>query len=157
MKKWIAIALLSISAVSVSAYAQQPGAPRAAAAANSGPISKAKKLTNAEFDALTAQPGKVLLIDVRRPDEISTVGGFPVYLSIQIKDLKNHLSEIPKDRPIITVSNHSGRAGVAADLLAENGFNVAGAVGAQTYEADGGKLLKIVVPAPKPAAAEGTK
>ncbi|WP_216845220.1 hypothetical protein, partial [Granulicella sp. S156] len=68
------------------------------------PTSKAKKLTRAEFDALLAHPDQVLLIDVRRPDEISSIGGFPVYLSIQIKDLKNHLGEIPKDKLIITVS-----------------------------------------------------
>jgi len=110
------------------------------------PASKAKKLTRAEFDALVAHPDQVLLIDVRRPDEVSSIGGFPVYLSIQIKDLKNHFSEIPKDKAIITVSNHAGRAGIAADLLTDNGFRVAGAVGAQTYEAEGGTLLKIPVP-----------
>lgn len=110
------------------------------------PSSKAKKLTRGEFDALLAYPDRVLLIDVRRPDEISSIGGFPVYLSIQIDDLKNHLNAIPRDRTIITISNHAVRAGVAADLLTANGFRVAGAVGAQTYETEGGTLLKIVPP-----------
>jgi rhodanese-related sulfurtransferase len=92
----------------------------------------------------------VLLIDVRRPDEIAAIGGFPVYLSIQIGELKDRLDSIPRDRTIITVSNHAARAGVAADLLTAHGFQVAGAVGAQLYEAEGGTLLK---PAPpKPAA-----
>jgi rhodanese-related sulfurtransferase len=113
------------------------------------PSFRAKKLTREEFDALIAHPDQVLLIDVRRPDEIVSVGGFPVYFSIQIKDLKNHLNTIPKDKLIITVSNHAARAGVAADLLSNNGFKVAGAVGAQTYEADGGKLTKIAPPKPR--------
>jgi len=91
---------------------------------------------------------------VRRPDEVSTIGGFPVYLSIQLHDLKDHLAEIPKDRQIITVSNHAARAAVAADLLDSNGFKVLGAVGADTYQADGGKLAaKIAIPKPRDPAA----
>ena len=121
--------------------------PQAAA-----PASKAKVLTRAEFDNLMAAPGRVLLLDVRRPTEIAQNGGFPVYLNIQAADLEKHLAEIPKDRPLVTVSNHANRAGVAADLLASKGFNVVGAVGAQVYESDGGKLVKY--PPLKPAADE---
>jgi rhodanese-related sulfurtransferase len=117
----------------------------AAAFAQASPA-KAKTLTRAELDQLLATPDKVLLIDVRRPDELTSIGGFPVYLSIQAKDLENHLDAIPKDRIIVTVSNHAARAGKAADLLASHGFNVAGAVGAETYEKEGGTLTKIEVP-----------
>jgi rhodanese-related sulfurtransferase len=118
----------------------------AAALAQSGTPAKAKTLTRAELDQLLATPDKVLLIDVRRPDEISTNGGFPVYLSIQIGDLEKHLDAIPKDRIIVTVSNHAARGGKAADLLASHGFNVAGAVGAETYEKEGGTLTRIEPP-----------
>jgi hypothetical protein len=48
---------------------------------------------------------------------------------------------------IVTLSNHAGRAGKAADLLAAKGFKVAGAAGAQTYEQQGGTLAKFVKPA----------
>jgi rhodanese-related sulfurtransferase len=106
------------------------------------PASKAKIFTRAEFDQMMATPGRVLLIDVRKPTEIAQNGGFPVYLSIQADELEKHLAEIPKDRPIITVSNHAHRAGIAADLLASKGFTVAGAIGAQVYESEGGKLVK---------------
>ena len=122
----------------------QTGAPGAGKAAPS----KAKVLNRAEFDELISHPDRVLLLDLRRPDEVSTNGGFPVYLSIQIDELEKHLSEIPKDRTIVTVSNHAGRAGRAADLLKSKGFKVAGAVGAQTYESEGGKLSKIAPPKP---------
>lgn len=115
------------------------------------PASKAKILTHAEFDQLMATPGRVLLLDVRKPTEIAQNGGFPVYLSIQAADLEKHLAEIPKDRPIITVSNHAHRAGIAADLLASKGFKVTGAIGAQVYESEGGKLVKY--PPLQPAAA----
>jgi rhodanese-related sulfurtransferase len=139
MKKLI---LLTLLATAIS-FAQQPGAP---------PASRAKTLNRGELDKLLATPDRVLLIDVRRPDEIASNGGFPVYLSIQAGDLDKHLSEIPKDRLIVLVSNHAGRAGRAADLLESKGFKVAGAVGAQLYESEGGKLLKIEPP--KPAATD---
>jgi len=145
MLKKLAVVLLLSTAV----YAQE--APKSAPGTNPRPATRAKKLTNAEFDAYLEHPEKILLIDVRRPDEVSTIGGFPVYLSIQIKDLKSHLAEIPKDREIITVSNHSARAAVAADQLEDAGFKVLGAVGADTYQKDGGKLaVKIPVPPARP-------
>jgi uncharacterized protein GlcG (DUF336 family)/rhodanese-related sulfurtransferase len=89
---------------------------------------------------------------VRRPDELTTIGGFPVYLSIQIAELEKSVAWIPKDRRVVTVSNHAGRAVRAADLLSAKGFKVAGAIGAQNYEQDGGKLTRIAAPAPPPAA-----
>ena len=137
MKKLILMILLA----SVVSFAQQPGAESK---------SKAKILTRAEFDALVATPGRVLLLDVRRPTEIAMNGGFPVFLNIQANDLEQHLAEIPKGAPLVVISNHAHRAGIAADLLESKGFKVAGAMGAQVYETDGGKLIKY--PPEKPAA-----
>ena len=137
------LVLLILLATAVS-FAQQPGA---------APASKAKILTRAEFDALLATPGRVLLIDVRRPTEIAQNGGFPVFLNIQADDLEKHLAEIPKDKPLILVSNHAHRAGIAPDLLESKGFKIAGAIGAQVYESDGGKLIKYP-PEKAPAGAE---
>jgi len=139
MKK---IILMMLFATTV-AFAQQGTAPGKA------PKSQAKVLTRAEFDALIAKPDQILIIDVRRPDEVTANGGFPVYLSIQAKDLEQSLAWIPKDRAIITVSNHAARGGIAADLLTKNGFKVAGTIGAQTYEQEGGKLTKIIPPQPQ--------
>ena len=99
--------------------------------------SDAKVLTRAEIDALLAKPDQVLIIDVRRPDEVKDIGGFPVYLSIQINDLEKSLAWIPRDRTIIALSNHAARGGRAADILTKAGFKVAGAAGAEDYEAAG--------------------
>jgi rhodanese-related sulfurtransferase len=133
MRKLVLLALLAATA----AFTQQ------------APASKAKVLTRAELDTLLDHPEKVLVIDVRRPDEITSIGGFAVYLSIQAGELEKHLSEIPRDRVIVTVSNHAARGGRAADLLTDHGFNVAGTVGAETYESEGGKLVKIAIPPPQ--------
>ena len=134
-------------AMTLPVLAQQP--PAAA------PAFKAHVLTVAELDKWLDKPREVLLIDVRRPDEVSSVGGYPVYLSVQSKELENSLDWVPKDRKIITVSNHAARAGKAADLLASKGFNVIGAVGSDSYEKEGGKrVVHIAVPAPKAEAAK---
>jgi glc operon protein GlcG len=151
--------LLTLTAA-VAVHAQQPAAqPRAVPTARPGaqpvdqpgaqPAESFKKLTRAQFDALLREPGQVLVLDVRRPDELQTIGGFPVYVSIQAKDVEQHLAFLPKDRAIVTVSNHAGRAGKAAQLLEKHGFKVAGGIGAQDYEAEGGTLVRITAPPPR--------
>jgi rhodanese-related sulfurtransferase len=145
------LTLLLVGALVVTAplaYSADSPEPHAASggAATKAPASKAHVLSREELDKLLAQPGKVLVIDVRRPDEVSDIGGLPVYLSIQPGDLEKELAWIPRDRLIVTLSNHAGRAGKAADLLAAKGFKVAGAAGAQTYEQQGGTLTKVAKP-----------
>lgn len=114
---------------------------------------KTKRLDRGQLDKLLGHPEKLLFIDVRRPDELTKLGGFPIYLSIQSKNLEESLDYIPKDRLIVTVSNRAHRAGVAGDILLSNGFKVAGAAGVLDYQDQGGSLTRIVAPAPKPAVA----
>jgi len=141
--------ILAAASSAVTAFGAEPAAKPAAA-----PKPLSHELTRAEFEQLLAKPNELLIIDLRRPDELTRIGGFPVYLSIQAKDLEQQLAWIPKDRTIVTVSNHAARSGRAADLLTAKGFKVAGLLGAQTYEEQGGKLTKIEVPPPRnPAAA----
>jgi rhodanese-related sulfurtransferase len=107
-----------------------------------------KVLERGEFDALLAHPENLVVIDLRRPDELTSIGGFPVYLSIQASDLGARLDWIPKERTVVTVSNHASRGKRGAALLLDAGFDVAGAVGVQDYEAQGGTLSRIQAPAP---------
>ncbi len=115
---------------------------------------KSKRLSKADVDALLAKPDAVLFIDLRAPAEFIQYGTFPVFLSVQNKDLEKQLAYLPRDRQIVTVSNHSQRAGAAADLLASKGFNVIGATGAEEYEVEGGTAVAHIVPrAPRVAGA----
>jgi rhodanese-related sulfurtransferase len=120
---------------------------------------KTKRLSKAEVDALLARPDSVIFIDLRRPDEFITFGSFPVFLSVQNKDLDKQLAWLPRDRAIVTVSNHSQRAGAAGDLLTARGFNVAGATGAEEYEVAGGtSVAHVQAPPPRaPRAASAPK
>lgn len=152
MKSLVKLLSLVFVFVAPLSFAQTDAAkPAAASAPAAAPKYEAKspKLNRAQIDKLLAKPEQLVFIDLRRPDELTKIGGFPVYLSIQLADLEKSLAFIPKDRTIITVSNHAGRALRGADLLADKGFKVAGAAGVQDYEAEGGTLLKIVPPAPK--------
>jgi rhodanese-related sulfurtransferase len=139
----------------VSAIAQEAGQTTHPATSSSADF-KTHVLTRGELDRLLARPQDLLVIDVRRPDEVSEIGGLPVYLSVQPADLEKSIAWIPKGRTIITVSNHARRAGKAADLLRSKGFKVAGAVGVQTYEEEGGKLTKVARPPSRPSAANTT-
>lgn len=143
-KKTLLAAAIALAVPFAVAQAQAP-----AAAAHHAPSFKTHILRRAELDALLAQPEQVVVIDVRRPDEIQKIGSLPVYLSIQAADIQKNLGFIPRDRQIITVSNHAGRAGKVGDALTAAGFKVAGAVGVEFYEKDGGTLSKIVPPPPR--------
>jgi rhodanese-related sulfurtransferase len=133
-------AILTIAAgFSAPGFAAEPAA-----------AAKTPELDRAQVDALLARPGQVIVLDVRRPDEQQSKGSFPVFLSIQASELEKYLAFIPRDRQIITVSNHAARAKKAGDLLTSRGFKVAGATGVETYEQQGGTLQKVAPPAPKP-------
>jgi rhodanese-related sulfurtransferase len=114
---------------------------------------KTARLDRATVDALLANPQQLVVIDVRRPDELTAKGGFPVYLNIQVAEVEKSLAYIPKDRAILTVSNHAHRAGAVGDLLSSKGFQVAGAAGSEDYEAQGGTAVVHVRPPVKAASA----
>ena len=150
-------ALLAVTLVLASSLAfSQQAAPLGASAAPAAQAwtYKTKQLSRAEVDALLAKPAEIVVIDVRRPDELVSKGGFPVYLSIQVKDLEKSLAYIPKERAIVTVSNRAHRAGAAGDLLSAKGFKVAGAAGSQDYEDQGGTVLRVAPPPPPPRPAQ---
>jgi rhodanese-related sulfurtransferase len=108
-----------------------------------------KELHRADVEALMANPEKVLILDVRAPGEIAYWGGFPVFLDIQSDEgdssaagIEKHLAEIPKDKPLVTVSGRANRSGFAASMLEKHGFTVVGAIGAMTFGEEGGHLIK---------------
>jgi rhodanese-related sulfurtransferase len=124
-------------------------APSATAKAYVAPpwIYKTKQLNRAQVDALLAKPNKLVIIDLRRPDELVKYGSFPIYLNVQIKEPPNLLAYIPKDRTILTVSNRAHRAGSAGDLLTSKGYKVAGATGSEDYREAGGTIVRLEAPA----------
>jgi rhodanese-related sulfurtransferase len=158
---------LTLAASSSVLWAQEAAptapatAPSATASAYVAPpwVYKTKQLNRAQVDALLAKPNKLVIIDLRRPDELVKYGSFPVYLNVQLKDLPNVLAFIPKDRTILTVSNRAHRGGAAGDLLTSKGYKVAGATGSEDYREAGGTIVKVEprAPAAPASAAEAAK
>lgn len=153
MKTLSTLALAALLAAAPLVQAQTTAA--AAPAAATEWKYKTQRLKAAEVDALLAQPDKLLVLDLRRPDELIKYGSFPVFLNIQNKDLEKHLAYLPRDRAILTVSNHAQRAGSAGDLLAAKGFKVVGATGSEDYENEGGKAVAHIQPPPPRTAQQG--
>ena len=158
----VSILVAALLAASASAtLAQQASVPTAAPApaaavtpANDPAYTyKTLGLNRAAFDALNARPEQLLIVDLRRPDELTKNGGFPVYFSLQPSDVQRSLSSIPRDRLIVTVSNRAHRAGAVGDILTGLGFHVVGAIGVLDYQDEGGVLTKLAPPVPRVAAA----
>ncbi len=104
-------------------------APSVGAAVDPAYTYKTLRLNRAAFDALAAKPEQLVVLDIRRPDELLKYGGFPAYLSIQTSDVQKSLAYIPQNRLIVTVSNHAHRAGAVGDILSSYGYHVVGAIG----------------------------
>lgn len=151
-KLFYATAALALALSASFASAQQAASAPAAQTAQVWKY-KTKRLVHTEVDALLAQPEKLLVLDLRRPDELIKYGSFPAFLNIQLKDLDKHLAYLPKDRTILTVSNHAQRAGAAGDALAAKGYSIAGATGSEDYEQQGGKAVAHIQPPPPRVAA----
>lgn len=162
MKRILLIAAFSNAIAATSAVPAETPAPAPAQPPTQAVVTPANdpaytyktlRLNRAAFDSLASRPEQFLVIDVRRPDELTKFGGFPVYLSIQTKEIQNSLAFIPRDRLIVVVSNRAHRAGAVGDLLASYGFHVVGAIGVRDYEDEGGTLAKIAPPAQTAATA----
>jgi rhodanese-related sulfurtransferase len=138
MSKLVLLTVL-LTAAAMAAAPQENN--KAAPAGDSAVRPVGKELKRAELDALLANPGNIFVLDLRGPDEIAKIGTLPGYVNIPIAQLESRLSEIPKDKTVVPVSNHSVRAWKAQAILEKHGYTVPGGVGVQDYEKEGGKLI----------------
>lgn len=68
------------------------------------------------------------LLDVREPDEVAS-WAIPGAINVPLGQLGARVSEIPRDRQVVTVCAAGARSSMAADALAEAGYEVANLVG----------------------------
>ena len=64
----------------------------------------------------------IFLLDVRNPDELEEHGMIAGAVNIPIDQLEARLSEVPRDKEIVTYCMRGGRASTAADILREAGY-----------------------------------
>ena len=60
------------------------------------------KLSDAELEKLLANQKNLFFLDVREPKEIQELGSIKGYVNIPLGQLESRLSEIPKDKLIVT-------------------------------------------------------
>jgi hydroxyacylglutathione hydrolase len=70
---------------------------------------------------LNGAPDAPLVLDVRQHDEYAA-GHIPGAVHLMGGELPDRLSELPRDRPIVTICEGGYRSAVAAGLLARAGF-----------------------------------
>lgn len=107
--------------------------------------SNIKQLTTEEIKA-AVQKKDVFFLDVREPKELEELGTIKGYVNIPLGQLESRLSELPKDKLILTACNRGVRAARAADILGKNGFKVMGACGLKEWKE---KDLPLVYPKDK--------
>ena len=80
-----------------------------------------------------------LLLDVREPFE-HACSNIPRAQLVPLNEIPAHLSEWPKDKPIVTMCHHGIRSLAAAEFLVRNGFknvkSMNGGIDAYAVEAD---------------------
>lgn len=64
----------------------------------------------------------ITLIDVRTPDEFN-LGAINGAINIPLDDIRHHLNDIPKNKPIILYCGVGLRGYLASNILRQNGFN----------------------------------
>jgi rhodanese-related sulfurtransferase len=110
--------LLSVFVLTLTACANPTPAPT--------PTPVDPKNMPVEVDAATVQTLRqrpdVLLIDVREPDEYQA-GHIPGAVLWPLRDLPQHLDEVPKDKTVIAVCRSGNRSAKATDFLRETGFD----------------------------------
>ena len=112
--KWLTAFLI---AMALPCSAQTPAA-----------ASKAKQLSASELKELL-QRKDVFFLDVREPKELEELGTIRGYVNVPLGQLESRLSEIPKNKLIITACNHGSRAAQAVEILEKHHYKTLGACG----------------------------
>lgn len=81
-----------------------------------------KNITSTQARDLLARDKKVVLVDVRTPDEYR-VARLRGSVLIPLAELPRRLQEIPRDRPLLIYCSVGARSSSAADLLVSRGYH----------------------------------
>lgn len=103
----------------------------------------AKETTAKQLHSMLGQNGKILVIDVRTPEEFAN-GHIPEAVNIPIGELAGKLRQmhISKDTTIITMCDHGGRSSRAALELQRMGYNTSSFCRIDSWQKDGYKINK---------------
>ena len=122
MTRTILAMILAIGCWACSATEPAAETPAAEAPAEE-PAAPAAVEMDVEAVAARLDAGEdIYLLDVRNPDELVEHGMIAGAVNIPIDQLESRLSDVPKDKEIVTYCMRGGRASTAADILREAGY-----------------------------------
>lgn len=82
---------------------------------------------------------RLVLLDVREPDEIETAS-IPWATTIPMGQIPARMDELPRDEPLVVMCHHGGRSERVAQFLEANGYadaiNLAGGIDAWSVSVD---------------------
>lgn len=112
------LAALTIAIMTACGGAAPASAPTAPAAAQPFTDISVQEL-KASLDA----GEKLLLLDVRTPEEYTGDGHVAGSVLIPVDQVESRLSEIPKDTPVVCICRSGNRSRTACETLAANGYS----------------------------------
>jgi rhodanese-related sulfurtransferase len=96
-----------------------------------------------ELHSMLGHKGKVLVLDVRTPEEYSK-GHIPEAINVPIDKLAGKISKmrVSKGMPIVTTCDHGGRSSRAALELQKMGYQATSFCRIESWHKDGYKITK---------------
>ena len=114
---WVAFTAPAVAGEPATTPVQAAAAPAAAPATFvATPISQ-----DALLERQSQQPRHLFVLDVRTPQEYAE-GHVPGAVNVPYDQLASRLAEVPKDKDVVLYCKSGRRAGIAADVLAANGY-----------------------------------
>lgn len=104
---------------------------------------EAKETTAKQLHSMLGHNGKVMVIDVRTPEEYAS-GHIPEAVNIPINELAGKLRKmhVSKDTTIVTMCDHGGRSSRAALELQQMGYKTTSFCRIDSWQKDGYKIKK---------------
>ena len=121
-----ALAALSLAgalwfAFSVIAMAGEPAVTPTAPVPAPAAVVVAPLSQEALLEQQSSHPEHLLVLDVRTPQEYAD-GHVPGAVNVPYDQLASRLAEVPQDKDVVLYCKSGRRAGIAADVLAANGY-----------------------------------
>jgi phage shock protein E len=114
---WAAFATLAVA----DEPATTPATATTTAAAAPATFVAAPISQEALLEKQSKHPGHLFVLDVRTPQEYAE-GHVPGAVNVPHDQLASRLAEVPKDKDVVLYCRSGRRAGIAADVLAANGY-----------------------------------
>ena len=95
-----------------------------------------------QLKALVDSGKDFVFVDVREDNELAEKGTLPNAVHIPLGQVEARMSEIPRDKPIVTACEMGVRAARAAAMLKKAGYKDVRSFGFREYRAKGYPLVK---------------